>query len=110
MSPCRTGIEAAARDGNLTLTGRVRYGAQRGAAEQAVAGLTGVRNIEDETELWIDADPADVILLVQDALDRSALVADDSDVAVDAGEHAGSRGRRRVNDRRGDRPGCPRPR
>jgi osmotically-inducible protein OsmY len=40
------GIEAAARDGNLTLTGRVRYGAQRGAAEQAVAGLTGVRNVE----------------------------------------------------------------
>ncbi len=77
------GIEAAARDGNLTLTGRVRYGAQRGAVEQAVAGLTGVRNVEDETELWIDADPADVILLVQDALDRSALVADDSDVAVD---------------------------
>jgi osmotically-inducible protein OsmY len=37
------GVEAAARDGNLTLTGMVENGKQREAAEQAVAGLTGVR-------------------------------------------------------------------
>jgi osmotically-inducible protein OsmY len=77
------GIEATASDGNLTLTGTVHYGAQRAAAERAVAGLTGVRNIKDETEIWVDADRADVTFLVRDALDRSALVADDSDVAVD---------------------------
>jgi osmotically-inducible protein OsmY len=39
------GVEATARDGNLTLTGAVEYGRQRNAAELAVAGLTGVRNI-----------------------------------------------------------------
>jgi osmotically-inducible protein OsmY len=46
------------------------------------AGLAGVRNIRDETEIWVDADPVGVTLLVQDALDRNALVADDSDVEV----------------------------
>ena len=35
------GIEATARDGNVTLTGTVRYGAQRTAAALAVGGLTG---------------------------------------------------------------------
>src|SRR6266516_4142132 len=45
------GIEAAARDGNLTLTGTVTYGARRSAAELAVAGLTGVRNVKDEIEI-----------------------------------------------------------
>jgi osmotically-inducible protein OsmY len=77
------GIEATARDGNLTLTGTVNYGAQRAAAELAVAGLTGVRNIKDYIEIDDDADPTDVDLMVQDALDRSALIPDDSDVKVD---------------------------
>jgi len=78
------GVEATARDGNLTLTGTVNYGAQRTAAEMAVAGLTGVRNIKDEIEIGYDADPDDVEVLVQDALDRYALIPDDSDVMVDA--------------------------
>jgi osmotically-inducible protein OsmY len=78
------GIEATARDGNLTLTGTVTYGAQRTAAELAVAGLTGVRNIRDEIEIGYGADPGDVDALVQDALDRYALIPDDSDVMVDA--------------------------
>src|SRR5258708_26521718 len=45
------GIEATARDGNLTLTGTVKYGTQRAAAESAVAALTGVRNIRDHIEI-----------------------------------------------------------
>jgi osmotically-inducible protein OsmY len=77
------GVEATARDGNLTLTGAVEYGRQRGAAERAVAGLTGVRNVKDDIDISYDADPVDVTWLVQDALDRNALVADDSDVSVD---------------------------
>ena len=77
------GVEATAQDGNLTLTGMVTYGRQREAAELAVAGLTGVRNIRDDIEISYDADPIDVTLLVQDALDRNALIADDSDVSVD---------------------------
>ncbi len=77
------GIEATAHDGNLTLTGMVSYGRQRDAAELAVAGLTGVRNIRDDIEISYDADPVDVTWLVQDALDRNALIADDSDVSVD---------------------------
>jgi osmotically-inducible protein OsmY len=77
------GIEATASDGNLTLTGTVTYGPQRAAAELAVAGLTGVRNVKDYIDIASDADPIDVDLLVQDALDRWALIPDDSDVTVD---------------------------
>ena len=76
------GVEATARDGNLTLTGLVGYGRQRDAAEPAVAGLPGVRNIKDDIEIGYVADPVDVTLLVQDALDRNALIPDDSDVTV----------------------------
>jgi osmotically-inducible protein OsmY len=77
------GVEAAAKDGNLTLTGTVKYGRQRQAAELAVFGLIGVRNVRDDIDLSNDADPADVIVLVQNALDRNALIADDSKVSVD---------------------------
>ena len=78
------GVEAAAQDGNLTLTGTVEYGRQRQAAELAVAGLTGVRDLKDDIEISYDADPADVRRFVQDALDRNAVVEDDSDISVDA--------------------------
>ena len=77
------GIEATARDGNLTLTGTVSYGPQRTAAELAVGGLTGVRNVKDEIDIDSDADQDDVTLLVQDALDRHALIDDNSDLLVD---------------------------
>ena len=77
------GVEATAQDGNLTLTGTVGYGKERAAAEQAVAGLTGVRNVRDDIEISYDTDPVDVDLHVQEALHRSALVPDDSDVSVD---------------------------
>jgi osmotically-inducible protein OsmY len=76
------GVETTAEDGNLTLTGTVSYGVERTAAEQAVAGLTGVRNIRDDIEISYDADPVDIDLHVQEALHRSALVADDSDIKV----------------------------
>jgi osmotically-inducible protein OsmY len=76
------GVEATARDGNLTLTGMVKYGRQRQAAELAVAGLAGVRNVKDDIEISYDADPVDVTVLVQSALERNALIADDSDVSV----------------------------
>jgi osmotically-inducible protein OsmY len=77
------GVEATARDGNLSLTGTVKFGTQRTAAERAVAGLTGVRNIRDDIEVGYDADSVDVEYLVQDALNRWALIPDGSDVTVD---------------------------
>jgi osmotically-inducible protein OsmY len=76
------GVEGTARDGNLTLTGTVGYGTERTAAELAVVGLTGVRRIRDDIDISYDADPVDVDLHVQEALDRSALIPDDSDVDV----------------------------
>jgi osmotically-inducible protein OsmY len=77
------GIEATAHDGNITLTGTVRYGTERTAAELAVGGLIGVRNVRDEIGIDYDAaDPVDVTVLVQAALDRNALILDDSDVLV----------------------------
>ena len=77
-------VEAVASNGNVTLSGTVRYGSERAAAELAVAGLTGVRNVQDEIDIAWDADPVDVTLSVQEALDRNALILDDSDVTVDA--------------------------
>ena len=76
------GVEATAHDGNVELTGTVRHGPERAAAELAVAGLTGVRKVRDDIVIGCDADPADVAGLVQDALDRYALIADDSDLGV----------------------------
>jgi osmotically-inducible protein OsmY len=81
------GVEATASNGDVTLTGTVSYGAERTAAEQAVTYLTGVRNVRDDTDISTDADPADVTLNVHDALDRYALIPDDSDVAVDTTDH-----------------------
>jgi osmotically-inducible protein OsmY len=78
------GVEATAKNGNLTLAGTVSNGTELAAAEQAVAGLTGVRNVRNDIEISTDADPIDVTLSVRDALDRYALIPDDSDVAVDA--------------------------
>jgi osmotically-inducible protein OsmY len=77
------GVEATARDGNVTLSGTVPFGPQRAAAESAVAGLTGTRNVNNEVEVWDDADPIAVTVRVQDALDRNALIPDDTDVFVD---------------------------
>jgi osmotically-inducible protein OsmY len=77
-------VEAVASNGNIMLSGTVRYGSERASAELAVAGLTGVRNVQDEIDIASDADPADVTLGVQEALDRNALILDDSDVVVDA--------------------------
>jgi osmotically-inducible protein OsmY len=77
-------VEAVASNGNVMLSGTVRYGTERASAELAVAWLTGVRNIQDEIDIASDADPADVTLGVREALDRNALILDDSDVVVDA--------------------------
>lgn len=77
------GVEATAKNGNLTLTGTVSYGAERTAAQDTVAGLTGVRNLSHDIVISNDADPIDVTAYVQGALDRYALIPDDSDVTVD---------------------------
>ena len=77
------GVEATAYDGDLTLTGTVAYGSERAAAESAVAGLTGVRHLTDDIDISYDADLVDVDLHVREALERSALVPDDSDVKPD---------------------------
>ena len=81
------GVEATARNGNLTLTGTVTYGTQATAAELAVAGLTGVRRIRDDIEISADADPVDVSAHLRAALDRYALIPDDSDVTVEVGQN-----------------------
>lgn len=81
-------VQATARGGNLTLAGAVRNGAQRAAAEQAVAGLKGIRNVRDQIEV-ISGDPlGDVTVLVQDALDRYAVLFDNSKVTVSTSGHA----------------------
>jgi osmotically-inducible protein OsmY len=76
------GVEATAHNGNVTLTGAVKYRSQRASAEAAVSGLTGVRNVKDELELAFDVDPADVNRLVREALRRCPVPPDDSHVAA----------------------------
>jgi osmotically-inducible protein OsmY len=78
------GVEATASNGNLTLTGAVKYPSQRAAAESAVSGLIGVRNVKDEIGLVFDVDPADVSQLVKQALERRAVPPDDSHVVANA--------------------------
>src|SRR6266446_10740314 len=48
------GVEATAKNGNLTLTGTVSYGTERTAAEQAVTYLAGVRNVKDDIDISTD--------------------------------------------------------
>lgn len=77
------GVEAKAKNGNITLTGTVSNGAQRSASEAAVSYLFGVRKVKNEIDVWSDVDPGDVVARVQDALYRNAMLLDDSDVIVD---------------------------
>ena len=76
-------VEATADDGNITLTGMVSYGTERAAAEAAVSGLIGVRNVRNDIDISYVIDPVDVDLHVQQALERSALVPDGSDVTTE---------------------------
>ena len=76
-------VEAIAEDGNITLNGTVSYATERAAAEAAVTGLAGVRNVSNDIEISYVLDPVDVDLHVQQALERSALVPDGSDVTAD---------------------------
>src|SRR6266568_2018019 len=61
-----------------------------------VAGLIGVRNIKDEIGIQTEADPFDVTLRVQEALDRYSLIPDDSDITVDTSAGARAAGMSQV--------------
>ena len=76
-------VEAPAEAGNIALTGTASYGTERAAAGAAVAGLIGVRNVSNDIDIAYAADPVDIDLHIREALDRSALVPDDSDVSAD---------------------------
>lgn len=78
------GVKAVANSGNLTLTGAVKYRSERAAAESAVSGLTGVRNIKDEIELAFDVDPGNVNQLIKEALDPRVASPGDADVVARA--------------------------
>ncbi|HEX5299158.1 MAG TPA: BON domain-containing protein [Streptosporangiaceae bacterium] len=76
------GVEATARNGNLTLAGAVKYPSQAAAAEAAVGGLTGVRNISNKIGFVFDVAPDDVNALVKDAVEEHAGPVDDSRVVT----------------------------
>jgi osmotically-inducible protein OsmY len=79
-------VEASASEGNVWLTGMVGNRFQRDAAEQAVAGLTGVRGIADDIEIFSDIEAADVTDLVEEALIRYGLLPGDTDIRVAASD------------------------
>jgi osmotically-inducible protein OsmY len=95
------GVAATAKDGNLTLTGSVKYGSQRAAAQSVVNGLTGVRDVRDEIDLVFDVDPAEVNRLVREALRSHTVPSDDSSVvAVASGNTVMLSGRVRTQEQR----------
>jgi osmotically-inducible protein OsmY len=79
-------VEASASEGDVWLTGTVGNRFERDAAEQAVAGLTGVRGIADDIEIFSDVEAADVSDLVQGALDRYGVLPVDNNVQVQASD------------------------
>ncbi len=79
-------VEASASEGDVWLTGAVANRFERDAAEQAVAGLTGVRGIADDIEIFSDIEAVDVTDLVQEALDRYGLLPGDTDIRVGASD------------------------
>jgi len=65
-STAPTGVGATAENGDITLTGTVRDGTERAAAEMLVAGLTGVRSVKNYIQISHGTDPAGVLRYVQD--------------------------------------------
>jgi osmotically-inducible protein OsmY len=51
------GVEARAENGGIILTGAVRNGTERAAAEAMIASLTGVRSVTNDIRLRADATP-----------------------------------------------------
>ena len=51
------GVRATARHGDIFLTGTVTYGAQRAAAEDAVAGVAGVLSVTNQIGVLAQNDP-----------------------------------------------------
>ena len=51
------GVEATAKNGDVTLTGAVRCGAERAAAKAMIADLNGVRSVTNDIQIRDDADP-----------------------------------------------------
>jgi osmotically-inducible protein OsmY len=45
------GVEATAKDGDITLTGSMQTGTEREAAEVMVAELTGVRHVRNDIQI-----------------------------------------------------------
>jgi len=60
------GVEATAANGNLTLAGIVRDTTEGAATELRVAGLAGVRSVQNDIQIRDDTGPADVTPHVQD--------------------------------------------
>jgi hypothetical protein len=55
------GVEATARNGDLTLTGTAQYLSQRASVEKVVvSGLIGVRHVRNEIDIVCDVERADV--------------------------------------------------
>ena len=95
------GVEATAKNGNLTLTGSVKYDTQREAAESAVSGLTGLRHVTDEIDLVFDVDQDDVNRLVNEALHPRTEPPDNSSVvAIASGNTVMLSGRVRTQEQR----------
>jgi osmotically-inducible protein OsmY len=65
-------VKASVENGWVRLTGEVEWQYQRGAAESAVRGLTGVRGITNNIVIRPKVQPDDVKVKIEQALKRAA--------------------------------------
>jgi osmotically-inducible protein OsmY len=74
-------VNADVLEGYLTLTGQVRNGFQRKAAEHAVRKVDGLVGVDDKITISSDPIPSDIADRIQKALERNAII-NDSLIAV----------------------------
>jgi BON domain len=65
---------ATAKNGDVTLTGAVRCGTERAAAEAMIADLTGVRTVTDDIQIRDDANPLHPYSDLMDRHERTSMV------------------------------------
>jgi osmotically-inducible protein OsmY len=80
-------VQAKVEDGWVTLTGSVKWGFERSAAEDAVNFLPGVKGVVNDITMKPSVQPKAIKDAITDALKRDAEIdADNIDVATDGGK------------------------
>jgi osmotically-inducible protein OsmY len=85
VTTCTAQLQAIVKDAYVTLSGDVRWGFQKTAAETAVRNLMGVKAIINNIRVTTAIKPADVKQKIEDAFKRQAIF-DTKDIKVNVSE------------------------